>query len=122
MAKTKKVASSKSVITELSLMSIETSRLQIARLRADLRKAEASLDQQESTVMKLLKEGAEVEGDMLAMVTTELGSCRPKWQELHLLHMASHGMTAEAVLEAARAKYPAKESEVLVISVKNLAV
>lgn len=115
----KNTAASLVVITELELVAVETATLQLQYLRKKVRQAEASLEQQETSVISKLKAGAAIQGSRTATVQTELGQCRPKWQELHLKHLAEeHGIAEAQAVEDARKLYPPKSVEVLVIGQK----
>jgi chromosome segregation ATPase len=108
------------VITELELVGIETTRMQLSDLRKQVRKAEAKLEQSEKSVIDRLKAGAQVLGSRTAAIQAGVGPCRPKWQELHIKHMeAEHGQAAALTEQKAKEAYPAKPTEELVIGVST---
>lgn len=104
------------VVSEVDLLEILTQRSHLAKLRKQVREAEAVLEQKEGSVMDLLRAGAVVEGHRSAAIEQSIGPYRPKYQELWLAHMGEyHGLTEAMAMEVARAKYPPKTVEALVI-------
>lgn len=107
-------------ITEIELLSVQQTRMEIAQKRKMLKELEANLEQQEESIIQRLQAGANVMGHMSAVLEKETGSCRPKWKEEYVSHMElEHGMTAKAVQLQMQEKYPAPERVILVIANKQ---
>lgn len=110
----------KNVITEMELLSIQQTRMEIAQKKRMLKEMEVVLEQKETDIIMRLQGGAEVMGDMNAVLETKKGACRPSWKEEYVSHMElEHGMTAKAVQLQMQEKYPASEHTVLVITNKG---
>lgn len=104
------------VVSEVDLLDILTQRAHLQALRKKERDTQAQLEQKEAQVIALLKSGACVEGHRTAAIECRTGPCRPKYQELWVIHMGeAHGVTEALALETAKTKYPGKPTEVLVI-------
>jgi hypothetical protein len=111
------------VITEYELIAVETTRLQLQEARKKVKQAELALEGRQKDIIRKLKSGAHVEGSKTAIITEELGQCRPAWKDLYVEHFQSeHGETLESIVLRAQAAYPATSHEVLVIGSKPASV
>jgi hypothetical protein len=110
-------------ITELELVSIETDRLLLERLRKQVREAEAKLEQAEKDVLERLMAGATVQGHKTAVAKTVTGPSRPHWKDEYVAHFESeHGETRKSIEEAVAKKYPGTPKVVLVIGEKQTGI
>lgn len=107
------------VVSQQSLAAIQLGRARVAQLRREINALERKVEATEALVISQLHGGAPVqEGELLPFVDLKEGACRPSWKELHLLHMAEHGVPAAAVEAMAQDAYPPKITTVLTINVR----
>ena len=115
-----KKSQSRGVISDVELRIIGIERENIKALKETLRDAEMKLEESEADVIKRLWAGAKVTGDNLtAKVIVETGAARPKWKEEYIAHFVNeHGKTASFIEAGFKVKYPGKDRDVLIISIK----
>lgn len=119
MAKAAKKTAAISVVTQVELMTYETTKAQLVALNKRLKEEKAKLEQMEADLIARLKSGAKVSGDYNAAVESGSGRCSPKWKDEYIAHFeAEHGETAAAIELRVKEKYPATHYDVLVITKK----
>ena len=107
------------VISSVELLALETNRAMLAVLRKQVNDAEKKVGGQEQDFITRLEAGAVVSGDVLAVVQTVTGQCRPKWKETLLEHMQKyHGSSPETCEAQIRALTIPSISKTLVIERK----
>jgi hypothetical protein len=125
---TKKVTVSKklpvpqNVISGLELVALETSRESLRLLSQQVREAVQKLAGLEQDIIKRLKAGARVEGDMVAIIKLQGGgTISPSWKTHYLDHMVKeHGISADtAEQNVRRLTTPSSPTEVLVVGPKE---
>lgn len=101
----------------LQLQKIRDKVKEASKLVKQLKDEEEELD---AYLLEKIKAGATFTGRLRAIIDTVKGRCNPKWKDEYVLHFAAeHGQMASEVEERIKAKYPAQDSETVVVAVEK---